>query len=215
MNKRISKLYKQSIETKPYITSERAELVTNFYQNIAAQHISAPVLRGMVLKHIMENKSLCVNDGELIVGERGPAPKATPTFPEICLHSLADLEILNSREKVFFKVDEETRKIYAEKIIPFWQGKTNRDRLLNLMSAEWIAAYQTGVFTEFQEQRGPGQRDQLKGDQGNEHPCQLLGRTGDHERDFKTHTGQADHPDDQGRDMGHVQITDEEQDIRH
>jgi len=47
----------------------------------------------------MENKFICFNDGELIVGERGPSPKATPTYPEITVHSLKDLNILDSRDK--------------------------------------------------------------------------------------------------------------------
>ncbi|MBW6461327.1 MAG: formate C-acetyltransferase/glycerol dehydratase family glycyl radical enzyme, partial [Bacteroidales bacterium] len=93
---------------------------------------------------------------ELIVGERGPAPKAVPTYPEVCLHSLEDLEILHQREKVSFKSDEETRRVYQDRIIPYWQGNTQRDRLFAAMDPEWIEAYEAGVFTEFQEQRAPG-----------------------------------------------------------
>jgi formate C-acetyltransferase len=104
----------------------------------------------------MRNKEICINDGELIVGERGPAPKATPTYPEITLHSLEDLDILDSRDKVSFKVDAETRKAYEESIIPYWKGKTNRERIFSLMPTDWINAYEAGVFTEFQEQRAPG-----------------------------------------------------------
>ncbi|MFO7671279.1 MAG: pyruvate formate lyase family protein, partial [Bacteroidales bacterium] len=92
----------------------------------------------------------------LIVGERGPAPKATPTYPEINLHSLKDLDILNSREKVSFKVDARTRKAFEEVIIPYWSGKTNRERVFNHVGEEWKSAYEAGVFTEFQEQRAPG-----------------------------------------------------------
>jgi formate C-acetyltransferase len=90
------------------------------------------------------------------VGERGPAPKETPTYPEISLHSLKDLEILDSREKVFFRVDDEVKNIYEKEIIPFWKGKSNRDRIMSLMTPEWLNAYNAGIFTEFQEQRAPG-----------------------------------------------------------
>jgi len=92
----------------------------------------------------------------LIVGERGPAPKATPTYPEICIHSLKDLDILNSREKVSFRVDPETRLAYAEKIIPYWTGRSNREKVMTAMSSDWLNAYSAGIFTEFQEQRAPG-----------------------------------------------------------
>jgi formate C-acetyltransferase len=110
----------------------------------------------MAFDHIMSNKKICINDGELIVGERGPAPKATPTYPEINLHTPEDLDILDSRPKVSFKVDEETRNAYQKIIIPFWKGKTKRERIFREMETEWIDAYEAGVYTEFQEQRAPG-----------------------------------------------------------
>jgi len=156
MNDRIIKLRKESIDAVNRISVERARLVTDFYSQPEVSSWSVPIQRARCFEYIFMNKQLHLSDGELIVGERGEAPKATPTYPEICLHSLDDLEILNNREKVFFKVDEETRDIYKEKIIPFWEGKTNRDNLLKGMEQEWIDSYKAGVFTEFQEQRGPG-----------------------------------------------------------
>jgi len=71
----------------------------------------------------MEKKAIFIEDGELIVGERGPAHKATPTYPEVCCHSLEDLEILNSRPKTSYAVDEETLQLYRDEIIPFWRGR--------------------------------------------------------------------------------------------
>ena len=115
-----------------------------------------PVQRALAFKYILEHKYICVNEGELIVGERGPAPKATPTYPEICIHSLQDLEILNDRPKVSFKSDETTRAAYRDIIIPYWKGKSNRDRIFQSLPQEWKEAYTAGVFTEFQEQRAPG-----------------------------------------------------------
>ena len=156
MTERIQKLREQSLNAINRISAERALLVTEFYKSDRAQEVSIPVRRAMAFDYIMRNKEICINDGELIVGERGPAPKATPTYPEITLHSLEDLDILDSRDKVSFKVDAETRKAYEETIIPYWKGKTNRERIFSLMPTEWINAYEAGVFTEFQEQRAPG-----------------------------------------------------------
>lgn len=156
MNKRIKQLRDQSINAINSISPERALLMTEFYKSDEAQMVSTPVKRALSFKYIFANKKICINDNELIVGERGPAPKACPTFPEICIHSLDDLQILNDREKVSFQVDEETVQVYKDTIIPFWKGKTNRDRLINNMTSEWIDAYGAGVFTEFQEQRAPG-----------------------------------------------------------
>ena len=156
MTERIKKLRTQSLNAVNRISAERALLLTEFYKSSESQEVSIPIQRALSFKYIMEKKSICINDGEMIVGERGPAPKATPTYPEICLHSTNDLDILNSRKKVSFKVDVETRKAYEEVIIPFWTGKTNRERIFRNMEQEWIDCYGAGIFTEFQEQRAPG-----------------------------------------------------------
>ncbi|MBD3183147.1 formate C-acetyltransferase/glycerol dehydratase family glycyl radical enzyme [Candidatus Poribacteria bacterium] len=155
MTDRVARLRQQSLDAVPSISTERAELITQFYsQNPPLR--SAPLTRAMAFKYLMENKTICINDGELIVGEKGPAPKATPTYPELCCHSLEDLDILNSREKTSFVVTPEGRKTYEEKVIPFWQEKSMRDLLFSEMTQEWIDAYEAGIFTEFMEQRAPG-----------------------------------------------------------
>jgi pyruvate formate-lyase/glycerol dehydratase family glycyl radical enzyme len=156
MNERVRRLREQSIRAEPFVTPERALLVTEFYESDIAQQSSAPVKRALALKHVFDNKEIWIEKGELIVGERGPVPKAVPTYPEICCHSLEDLETLNSRKKTPYAVDEHTKRIYKEKIIPCWKGKSIRDMIFRKMSDEWKAAYEAGVFTEFLEQRAPG-----------------------------------------------------------
>ena len=156
MTERIRKLREQSLNAENRISTERALLITEFYQSGMADAEPVPVQRALAFKYILEHKYICVNEGELIVGERGPAPKATPTYPEICIHSLQDLEILNDRPKVSFKSDETTRAAYRDIIIPYWKGKSNRDRIFQNLPQEWKEAYTAGVFTEFQEQRAPG-----------------------------------------------------------
>ena len=156
MTERIRKLREQSLNAENLISEERALLITEFYQSGKEDAEPVPVQRALAFKYILEHKYICVNEGELIVGERGPAPKATPTYPEICIHSLQDLEILNDRPKVSFKSDETTRAAYRDIIIPYWKGKSNRDRIFQNLPQEWKEAYTAGVFTEFQEQRAPG-----------------------------------------------------------
>ena len=156
MTDRILKLREQSLNAVNRLSAERALLVTQFYKNKENEFFSIPVQRAMAFKYILENKSISIQPGELIVGERGPEPKATPTYPEVCLHSIDDLKIINSRPKVSFLVDNETFKIYTDVIIPFWKGKTQRDKVFSLLPKHWHDAYSAGVFTEFQEQRAPG-----------------------------------------------------------
>ncbi|MGZ7065117.1 MAG: pyruvate formate lyase family protein, partial [Candidatus Aminicenantales bacterium] len=156
MNDRIRKLRQQTLDAKPTISAERAKLLTDFYKTPEARNVSFAMQHALAFKHIMENKRVVFNDGELIVGERGPAAKATPTYPEVCIHSLQDLQYLNDRKKTAFASDEETRRLYAEEIIPFWRGRSQRERIFAEMTPEWIDAYEAGIFTEFMEQRAPG-----------------------------------------------------------
>jgi pyruvate formate-lyase/glycerol dehydratase family glycyl radical enzyme len=155
LSERVRRLRQQSLDAWPNVSTERAELISDFYENEGGCN-SAPVRRALAFKHLMENKAVCIQPGELIVGERGPAPKATPTYPEVCCHSLEDLEILDSREKVSFSVDERTRDLFRDRFIPFWRGRSLRDLLFSEMTQEWKDAYSAGIFTEFMEQRAPG-----------------------------------------------------------
>jgi formate C-acetyltransferase len=156
MTERIQKLREQTLCATPRISAERAHLLTEFYKSGQAERISVPEARALAFKYILSNKKIWINDGELIVGERGPAPKETPTYPELCTHSLKDFEILDTRPKIFFKVGDKTREIQEREIIPFWQGRSIRDRLLAAVDDEWKEAYDAGIFTEFMEQRAPG-----------------------------------------------------------
>jgi pyruvate formate-lyase/glycerol dehydratase family glycyl radical enzyme len=155
MSERVARLRQQSLEAKPTLSSERAKLLTEFYQQDVGL-VSVPVRRALAFRYLMENKVICFNEGELIVGEKGPAPKAAPTYPELCCHSLDDLDILNSREKTSFAVSPQVRRVYEETTIPFWRGKTMRELIFREMTEEWKAAYGAGIFTEFMEQRSPG-----------------------------------------------------------
>jgi len=155
ISKRAAQLKKQSLEARASISTERAERMTEFYQKNQGM-VSTPVFRALAFQYLLENEEITIGEGELIVGEKGPTPKAAPTFPELCCHSLADLELLNNREKIPYAVSEEARRVYRESIIPFWQGKSMRDIIFREMAPEWIACYQAGIFTEFMEQRAPG-----------------------------------------------------------
>ncbi|MBU0982684.1 MAG: formate C-acetyltransferase/glycerol dehydratase family glycyl radical enzyme, partial [candidate division Zixibacteria bacterium] len=156
MNERIKRLREESLNAVPSISLERARLLTEFYRSGKADRVSIPVARALAFAYLLTNKELCVNAGELIVGERGPAPKATPTYPDICTHTDKDFEILHTREKVSFVCSDEVRREQAESIGPFWSGRSLRDRLFEAVDPAWKAAYEAGIFTEFQEQRAPG-----------------------------------------------------------
>lgn len=153
---RIENLRNKSLNATPCISAERALLITQYYQKPETSQLPAVLQRAGAFEYILQNKTLFFDKEELIAGERGPQPKAVPTYPEVCLHSLQDLEILNSREKVSYKVEPDVFEVYQNQIIPFWQGKSLREKMFSLLPSEWKEAYGSGIFTEFQEQRAPG-----------------------------------------------------------
>ncbi len=156
MNARIERLRSECLETPPSISGERARLLTAFYGSSDVQTRPVSIQRALAFRYLLENQSIHIGDGELIVGERGPTPKATPTYPELCCHTLEDLRVLPTRGETPFEVDESIRTLYADAVIPYWEGRSMRDRVFAAMSPEWMETFEAGVFTEFMEQRSPG-----------------------------------------------------------
>ncbi|WP_282013567.1 trans-4-hydroxy-L-proline dehydratase [Marinifilum flexuosum] len=155
MNERIKQLRKVSVETEPSLSIERALIETEFYKENYGKY-SIPVLRAKTFYEICKHKTIYIGDGELIVGERGPSPKSVPTFPELTCHSVDDLNVLNTRELQRYTISQEEIDTYAKEVIPYWEGRTQRERIFNHVPEEWKAAYEAGLFTEFMEQRAPG-----------------------------------------------------------
>ncbi|SMD13292.1 formate C-acetyltransferase [Desulfocicer vacuolatum DSM 3385] len=152
---RILKLKEQSKNAEVWIDPERAQIVTRFYSKNAGKY-SIPVLRARSFKNLMEKKELYLGDDELIVGERGRAPKLIPTFPEIASHSVEDLKVLDAQDPIPYHVSPKTMDIYEKEVIPYWEGSALRDKMFNQLSDEWQTIYNCGLITETMEQRAPG-----------------------------------------------------------
>ena len=155
MNDRIKRLRQQNMDTPTTLSIERALIETEFYkQNYGT--MPTAVLRAKNFYEICKKKTLYIGDDELIVAERGPVPKSVPTFPELTCHSVEDLHTLDTRELQSYHISQEDIDTYERDIIPYWKGKTQRERIFNHVSKEWEEAYHAGVFTEFMEQRAAG-----------------------------------------------------------
>lgn len=155
MTPRTERLRRDSLDAVPTISGERARITTAFYREHLGRH-STPALRAMNFHAVCDQKTLWMGDGELIVGERGPAPKAVPTYPELTCHSAEDLRILDTRPKTSYRVDPAVIAEYEQDIIPYWRGRSLRDQMFAELPREWHDAYAAGCFTEFMEQRAPG-----------------------------------------------------------
>lgn len=155
MNERVKRLREESFSRRPSFSAERAALTTEFYKAWLGR-VSTPVLRAMNFRNLCERKTIYIGEGELIVGERGPFPKATSTFPELTCHSEEDLRILDTRPMAGFSVAPADAALYRDLVIPYWRGRTMRDRAFAEIPEDWKALYEAGLFTEFMEQRAPG-----------------------------------------------------------
>ena len=155
MNERIKRMRQQNFDTPTTLSIERALVETAFYKdNYGTMPIA--MLRAKNFYEICKKKTIYIGEDELIVGERGPKPKAVPTFPELTCHSVEDLHTLDTRDLQSYHISQEDIDTYEREVIPYWQGKTQRERIFNHVSKEWEEAYHAGVFTEFMEQRAAG-----------------------------------------------------------
>ncbi|MBQ8949138.1 MAG: glycyl radical protein [Prevotella sp.] len=155
MNDRIRRLRQQNFDTPTTLSIERALIETAFYKTHYGT-MPIAVLRARNFYEICKKKTIYIGEDELIVGERGPLPKAVPTFPELTCHSVEDLHTLDTRELQSYHISQEDIDTYEREVIPYWKGKTQRERIFNHVSKEWEEAYHAGVFTEFMEQRAAG-----------------------------------------------------------
>ena len=130
MNQRIQRLRRASFETEPCISIERAVLETEFYRENNGKY-PVPVMRALFFKYLCAKKTIYLGEDELIVGERGPFPKAVPTYPELTCHTEEDLEILNTRPMTRYNISKEDIKVYGEVVVPYWRGRSMRDRIFN------------------------------------------------------------------------------------
>jgi len=152
---RVKRLRTESFEAQPSFSAERALLTTEFYEEWLGR-VSTPLLRAMNFRNLCEKKTVYIGEGELIVGERGPRPKAVSSYPELTCHSEEDLAVLDSRKMTSYRVPREDLATYREKVIPYWRGRSMRDRAFAEIPDDWKALYEAGLFTEFMEQRAPG-----------------------------------------------------------
>lgn len=154
MNERVERLRSRSINSEPEVFAERAVLVTEAYRE--TDSFSPAMRRALILKYLLENITIVINEDELIVGEKTIKYRGSPLYPELYCMSIDELESIEKREHVPFKVSEETKKILSERVIPYWKNKTMYDRIMSVMDEDWKRALANDVFTEYMISRAPG-----------------------------------------------------------
>ncbi|MBI9077781.1 MAG: hypothetical protein JEZ02_20445 [Desulfatibacillum sp.] len=122
--------YKDLILNAPYeICVERAKYYTQSYRETEGQH---PSLRAAkAFRHTLANMSLHILDGEQIMGNRSSKTLGVVIPVERGdVNTILEMELdfLLNRKRQPFSIDPEDRRELEEEILPYWRGKTVRDR---------------------------------------------------------------------------------------
>lgn len=132
------------LNEKPYIDAERAMLVTKAYQE--NQNLPRVLLRAVMLKEILANMTIYLEDKTLLAGNQASKNCNAPIFPEYTMEFvLKELDLFEKRDGDVFYIEEKT-KADLRSIAPFWHNNNLRARGEALLPEEVSVFMETGVF---------------------------------------------------------------------
>ena len=132
------------LDKKPYICAQRAILATKSYQE--NMHQPAVMKRALMLKNILENMTIYIEDETFIVGNQAASNKDAPIFPEYTLEFVInELDLFEKRDGDVFYITEETKQQLRD-IAPFWKNNNLRAKGGALLPKEVSVFMETGFF---------------------------------------------------------------------
>ncbi|WHH58063.1 formate C-acetyltransferase/glycerol dehydratase family glycyl radical enzyme [Petroclostridium sp. X23] len=150
MNSRISNLREKLFSVQPQICPERARYFTESMKNTEGEHIA--VRRAKAFAHVLENMSLYMSDGELIVGNQAGSPKASPVYPEYSTEWLkqefnGSPYHLHERPGDKFYYTDETKNEIMD-ILSYWNGKSLFETFREILPEDCKQAWDIGVIDD-------------------------------------------------------------------
>ncbi|HEX9117998.1 MAG TPA: pyruvate formate lyase family protein, partial [Anaerolineae bacterium] len=143
---RVARLREKLINTKPSLCSERGLIVTEAYATYAADPVV--LRRARAFAQTLDQMSIYIDEGELIVGNQASAPRAAPLFPEYLVDFLSEeIDEFPGRTADRFEVSPQVRADILEKIVPAWRGKTLNDRVKSVMPGYLADAQAMGIIS--------------------------------------------------------------------
>ena len=141
---RMSAFRGEVLDEKPYIDAERALLATQAYKE--NQNQPRVMVRALMLKKILENMTIYIEDKSVIAGNQATKNANAPIFPEYTMEFiLNELDLFEKRDGDVFYITEETKQQLRE-IAPFWENNNLRARGEALLPDEVSVFMETGVF---------------------------------------------------------------------
>lgn len=144
LTKRMESFREEVLSQKPYVDATRAILATESYQ----EHADQPIIlkRAFMLKNILENMKIFIEDDTLIVGNQASSNRSAPIFPEYAMDwVIAELDEFEKRDGDVFYITEETKE-QLRQIAPFWYHNTTKDKGLAAMPKESRLFYDLGII---------------------------------------------------------------------
>ena len=134
--------------TTPEIFPFRAVSVTKSQKETEGQ--PTIVRRAEMLKRLLDEQPVCIQEGELIVGVKALKPRGSPVYPEInCSWLERDLDSVSTRSNTPFYVSEETKRVLREEVFPYWRGNQIIDRIIESVPDEIWRAEKLGVIYNY------------------------------------------------------------------
>jgi formate C-acetyltransferase len=155
---RIARLRRQYFTHKPSVCLERALAYTEVFSETEGEPIVLRRAKG--LRRTCETKTILIQDDELIVGNAGRKPRTGVLGPEMSNFWFdKELDTLSDRPQDPYLVDDEQKRLFRERIHPYWRGKTVIEHWLKRVPADTRAlGYETGVIdVEIKTESGPGE----------------------------------------------------------
>ncbi|HHV61642.1 MAG TPA: glycyl radical protein [Firmicutes bacterium] len=141
---RVRRLRDSTLASHPRVCPERAVLWTEVHRR--TENLPMVMRRALALKRVLEEMSIYILDGELIVGNQASTPRAAPIFPEYAVEWLKnELDELADRPADPFLVSEDAKRQLKE-VISYWEGRTHEDRVRALLPDEIIRAQEIKIF---------------------------------------------------------------------
>ena len=144
LTNRMHRFRENLLNAKPYACAERAVLTTESYKN----YLNQPVVlkRAYMLKNILENMSIFIEDETLIAGNQAKENRFAPIFPEYAMDwVINELDEFEKRDGDVFYITEETKDQLRE-IAPFWENNTVKSRGLAAIPPKSRVFYDLGII---------------------------------------------------------------------
>ena len=124
---------------------ERAMIVTEMYrENEEKPQI---IKRALALKAILSRMGIDLRDDELIVGNQNKDRRGVPLFPEYAVDWISEqMDTFPTRQGDQFQITEEQKRTLRE-VLPYWQGRSLRDKIKGSLSPFLKEMLGHGVFT--------------------------------------------------------------------